>query len=68
MIKRTVKSVIQPIQNWLLAQGKCVGCGTPLASGKASNSKNLKKVTCRCGRVYISDKNGNYRRALIEEV
>lgn len=55
------KNVIAPIQAWLLSQGKCVGCGMPL--------KGDKKVTCKCGRIYIHDlKNNKYRRALLSEV
>jgi len=28
------KSVIAPMQAWLLSQGRCVGCGTELSEGK----------------------------------
>lgn len=63
------KNIIAPIQAWLLSQGRCVGCGTPLSKGKRGKAKNNKiKVTCRCGRIYIEEKPGRYRRALFEEV
>lgn len=65
------KNVIAPIQAWLLSQGKCVGCGTPLAGGTKKKFKtNSEKVTCKkCGRIYIHDlKTNKYRRALLEEV
>lgn len=68
MIKRSVKSVISPIQHWLLGQGKCVGCGMPLAKGKTAKHKKGTKVTCKCERIYIQNKKGDYRRALLSEV
>ncbi len=61
------KNVIAPVQAWLLSQGKCVGCGMPLADATAKNTKNGQQVTCKCGRIYIK-KDGKYRRALLEEV
>lgn len=57
------KNLIAPVQAWLLSQGKCVGCGTPLSRGKVAGDK----VTCKCKRVYIKE-NGKYRRARLEEV
>ncbi len=64
------KKIIAPVQAWLLSQGKCVGCGAPLAKGKREKkNKDQEKVTCKCGRIYIFDKNTQkYRRALFEEV
>jgi len=64
------KNVIAPIQAWLLSQGRCVGCGRPLSQGKKGVAKGKKtKVTCRCGRIYIYEKEKKrYRRALFEEV
>lgn len=64
------KNVIAPIQAWLLSQGRCVGCGTPLKKGKREESKDKsEKVICRCGRIFIYDpKSRKYRRALFEEV
>jgi hypothetical protein len=64
------KSVISPIQAWLLSQGRCVGCGRELSEGtKASGKFGTQKVTCQCGRIFIHDpKTKKYRRALLEEV
>lgn len=64
------KNVISPIQNWLLSQGRCVGCGKPLAEAKSKKGKNSQKqLTCDCRRVYILDsKTNEYRRALPKEV
>jgi len=58
------KNIIAPVQAWLLSQGRCVGCGKPLAKPKDNNL-----VTCKCGRVFVYDKKtGKYRRALLSEV
>ncbi|MFZ5365714.1 MAG: hypothetical protein ACOZBZ_00290 [Patescibacteria group bacterium] len=64
------KKIIAPVQAWLLAQGKCVGCGVSLEKGKRQIKSDLgEKVTCKCGRIYIFDKKTKkYRRALFEEV
>jgi len=63
------KNVIAPMQAWLLSQGKCVGCGRPLAEGKTKKTKFGQQVTCICGRIFIHDpKSNKYRRALLEEV
>lgn len=61
------KNVIAPVQAWLLSQGKCVGCGTPLSEGKSKKTKFGNQISCKCGRIYI-EANGKYRRALLEEV
>ncbi len=64
-----LKNVISPIQAWLMSQGKCVGCGTPLSKAKKASHEKGEKVTCKCGRVYIHDpKTKKYRRALLSEV
>lgn len=65
-----LKNAIAPIQAWLLSRGQCVGCGTTLEKGKKENRKDgNKKVTCKCGRIFIHDKKKNsYRRALFSEV
>jgi hypothetical protein len=68
--KKMFKKIISPVQAWLLSQGKCVGCGRPLAKGKRTNRKDgAQKVACRCGRIFIFNKDTKkYRRALFEEV
>jgi len=67
---RMFKSIIAPMQAWLLSQGRCVGCGTPLVEGKKKGTKYGEQVTCiKCGRIFIHDlKIDKYRRALLEEV
>lgn len=64
------KNVIAPVQAWLLSQGRCVGCGRDLVSGKVAKRKDgSEKIVCECGRIFIHDpKTDKYRRALLEEV
>ncbi len=63
------KNIISPVQAWLLANGQCVGCGTPLDKGEKSKRKDgTHKIVCKCGRIFIQEKNKKYRRALFEEV
>lgn len=65
------KSVISPVQAWLLSQGRCVGCGKDLASGKREKPKKVKgeRVICSCGRIFIYEmETKKYRRALFEEI
>ena len=63
------KNIIAPVQAWLLSRGQCVGCGMPLTKGKMSGRKDgARKVTCKCGRIFIQEKTGKFRRALFEEV
>ena len=63
------KNLISPIQQWLLSQERCVGCGENLEKGTKSQNKNLNLVTCRCGRVFVKNsKTGLYRRAMFDEI
>lgn len=64
------KTVIAPVQAWLLSRGQCVGCGTMLKKGKQSKKDtNTTKVICRCGRIFMKDnKSGEIRRALFSEI
>jgi hypothetical protein len=67
---KNLKSIISPIQDWLLAKGQCVGCGMPLSKGRIQAFKKDKtKVTCKCGRIYLFDaKEKKYQRALSTDV
>ncbi|EKD94204.1 MAG: hypothetical protein ACD_27C00007G0003 [uncultured bacterium] len=63
------KTLIAPVQAWLLSLGQCVGCGMPLSKGKKTQQGKYTKVTCKCGRIFIYDENTKkYRRALFSEV
>lgn len=60
------RSVIAPVQAWLLSQGKCVGCGKQLVK---KTGDNLVKIVCDCGRIYMYDpKSNKYRRATFDEI
>lgn len=65
------KKIITPLQRWLLAQGRCVGCGRPLVGGKKQKKRGngLVQITCECQRIFIHDPGlGSYRRAEFQEV
>ena len=63
------KNLIAPIQVWLLAQKRCVGCGMPLSKGSPKEIRRKMTVTCKCGRIFIHDQaTDKYRRALFDEV
>lgn len=63
------KKLISPVQAWLLSQNRCVACGAPLQSGVKKEVRGQTTVTCRCGRIFIQDRQkGIYRRALFSEV
>jgi len=63
------KNLISPVQAWLLSRHQCVGCGTPLDKGEVKKFNNQEdQITCKCGRIFIKNTTGKYRRALIEEV
>ena len=65
-----IKTVLAPVQGWILLQGKCVGCGKNLTLGKKINLKNnTNQIICYCGRIYIfSKRTGKYRRAHLNEI
>ncbi|MFZ2153552.1 MAG: hypothetical protein WAV41_05905 [Microgenomates group bacterium] len=64
-----IKSLISPIQAWLLSQSRCVACGESLLSGRVNGVRGQELVTCRCGRVFVHDtKKDLYRRALFDEI
>jgi hypothetical protein len=63
------KTIIAPLQQWLLTQGRCVGCGRPLKGGKQRKINGIVQVTCNCHRIFIYKPSlGSYRRAEFQEV
>ncbi len=63
------KQLIQPLQLWLLSQGRCVGCGKELKDMTLKVVKGKQLVYCSCKRVYVKDgEKRPYRRALMEEL
>jgi len=68
-VPQVFKNVIAPVQAWLMSQGRCVGCGRDPAKGKKSKRKDgTEKVVCECGRIFVKEKSGKFRRALLNEV
>lgn len=64
-----IKKIISPLQTWLLAHGRCVGCGASLTKGARKPEGKDEKVICKCGRVFLFNrKSQKYRRALLIEV
>jgi len=64
-----LKNIIAPVQAWLLSQGRCVGCGTPLKEAVRETRKKGEVLVCKCKRIYIKDEDKKaYRRALLTEV
>ncbi|MBI4058375.1 hypothetical protein HY408_01275 [Candidatus Gottesmanbacteria bacterium] len=64
-----LKNLLSPVQSWLLNQGRCVGCGTPLNKAKKTMHNQKDTRTCKCSRVYVYNPNEKtYRRALLSEV
>lgn len=64
------KNIIAPVQAWLISQGRCVGCGTPLSGSKKKKiSTIVSEVACKkCGRVFIFDlQSKRYKRAPINK-
>jgi len=59
------KPLIEPLQMWLLKNGRCVGCGKELAKvAKVTKCRAQELYTCECSRVYVLKSNKEYRRAL----
>jgi len=63
-----IKKLIAPIQNLLLKNGQCVGCGRPLDLGKLIKARKGEGdlIQCQCGRIFVRTEKA-YRRASFEE-
>ncbi len=63
------KSVVAPLQFWLLKQQRCVGCGRPLKNAAEIRKNGTVLVKCSCLRIFVYDpERDSYRRALFEEI
>lgn len=63
-----LKSLLSPLQMWLLKRGQCVGCGMPLIQGTSKKHRLGELTVCKCGRSYFHLKDGSWRRALQSEL
>jgi hypothetical protein len=65
-----LKKLIEPLQKILLQKGLCPGCTLSLKSARLREplDQRYEKIFCKCGRIFIYDKElGTYRRALQSE-
>lgn len=67
---KNFKKLVEPMQLWLLSQGRCVGCGKELSLVVDRKKKGSEEqVGCECRRIYMFDpKKKTYRRALLAEL
>lgn len=50
---RLWQQIVAPLQQWLLEQGRCVGCGTSLSRGKKETTRGGEIIACSCGESYL---------------
>jgi len=50
---RLWQQIVAPLQQWLLEQGRCVGCGTLLSSRKSETKSGGEVIACSCGESYL---------------
>jgi DNA-directed RNA polymerase subunit RPC12/RpoP len=62
-----LKKLIVPVQQLLLKNSQCVGCGRNLKNQKQEIHKDKTLIYCVCGRIFVKEEN-KYRRASFEEV
>lgn len=63
------RKLIEPMQMWLLMQGRCVACGRELQYQRRQGANGKTLVTCRCNRVFVKeDSLVGYRRATLEDI
>ncbi len=63
------KNIFSLVQAWLISQGRCVGCGTPLpkAVRKGSKIEEVNVICNKCGRIFLYNFTGKvYRRAPLD--
>lgn len=66
-----LKKLIAPLQKILIQKGICPACTMSLNKAKKREPKTQREdlIVCKCGRVFIFDKEvETYRRALQEEI
>lgn len=68
-IKMDSNLIITPIQDWLLSEGKCVGCGRSLDRVGRERKNGHSFVTCVCRRVFVWEpERESFRRANLEDI
>lgn len=62
-----LKKTFASIQEWLLKQGRCVGCGQLLEEREKQRQNGIFLVICTCQRTFIYDPGcGVYQRGLVQ--
>jgi hypothetical protein len=63
------KSVIEPLQEWLLDEKVCIGCGRSLEGVRKEHKKRMDFVKCVCNRVFIWEADrDSFRRAYAQDL
>ena len=63
------KSVIQPIQDWLLSNGKCITCGRNLLLQKRKRLNGHFLVSCACDKKFLYDpKNTSFEKVFMHDI
>ena len=47
-----VQLMIDSLQEWLLDQGRCVGCGRLLSQGRQRQKNGYFLITCSCHKIF----------------
>lgn len=50
-----MKQLIHNVQQWLLFEGRCSGCGKALAEGVKEIYGESMYIVCECQRLYVYD-------------
>ena len=50
---RLWQQIVAPLQQWLLEQGRCVGCGSLLSPKKNVAKPGGEVIVCACGESYF---------------
>lgn len=60
------RMIIQPIQAWFLAQGRCAGCGEFLEKGRKTRKNGGFIVLCACKKTFLYNPRVNtYQRIIV---
>lgn len=51
-----MKQLIKDLQEWLVGEGRCSGCGRFLEEGEQLNDHGQHMIVCSCSRLYIYNK------------
>jgi hypothetical protein len=61
------KKLIEPIQEWLLSQGRCSGCGRSLEECEGQWYDSMMMILCACHRIFMYNPDLDVYQRSIEE-